>query len=142
MRNVPLILGLGLGLATSTIACTHKEGTGAGVGAVAGGAIGGAVGGTTGLIIGAAAGGALGYTVGHAMEEEDRRRAAYALENNRPVAWHNDRTGNDYRIEPGNSSMRGGRECREFRMMADVDGRPDEVRGLACRTPQGGWETI
>ena len=128
--------------ASLTASCATKRGTGTGVGAVAGGAIGQAVGGTTGLILGAAAGGALGYTVGNAMEEEDRRRAAYALETNRPVSWRNPETGYDYRVEPLETRYERGRECREFRMLAEVEGQPDEVRGTACRAPDGSWETI
>lgn len=142
MRSNLITLLLGASLVTASTSCATKSGTGAGVGAVAGGVAGHAIGGTAGLIIGAAAGGALGYTLGSAMEEEDRRRAAYALEYNRPTAWRNPDTGYEYRVEPLDRRSIGGRDCREFRMFAEVDGRPDEVTGTACRTPDGRWEAL
>ena len=138
MRTNLVTLMLGASLLTAS--CATKSGTGTAVGATAGGALGYAVGGTGGLILGAAAGGALGYTAGRAMEEEDRRRFAYALEANRPVGWRNPDTGYEYRVEPIETRYQRGRECREFRMMADVGGRPDEVYGTACRGPDGAWE--
>jgi surface antigen len=131
-----------LGFAISTSACATKSGTGAATGAIAGGAIGGLVGGEVGLLIGAAAGGALGYTLGRAMEEEDRRRMAYALEANQPAAWRNPQTGYEYRVEPMDTRYEAGRPCREFRVLAEVEGRPDQITGTACRTPDGRWETI
>lgn len=140
MRSSLITVVLGASLLTS--ACATKSGTGAGVGAGAGGALGYAVGGTTGLILGAAAGGALGYTAGKAMEEEDRRRAAYALEQNQPVEWRNTQTGAQYRMEPTDTRYMQGRECRDFRMRAEVDGKPDTMNGTACRRPDGQWEML
>jgi surface antigen len=137
MRSASILL-----LAVLGSACATKSGTGTLAGAAAGGAIGGLVGGDVGLILGAAAGGAVGYTVGRSMDEEDRRRAAYALEENRRSSWRNPQTGYEYRVEPGETSYRDGRECREFRMYADGDGRPDDMRAIACRTPDGRWEAI
>jgi len=135
-----MIVTLGVSLAATS--CATKRGTGTAVGAGAGGALGYAVGGTSGLLIGAALGGALGYTAGRAMEEEDRRRAAIALEQNRMMEWHNAQTGYDYRVEPRGTRYLEGRECRDFRMLAEVEGRPDEVTGTACRRPDGSWEAI
>lgn len=140
MRSYLMIVALGASL--SVAGCGSKSATGTAVGAGAGGLLGQAVGGTTGLIVGAAVGGALGYTAGEAMEEEDRRRAALALEQNRAMQWSNPQTGHDYRVEPTGTVYREGRECRDFRMIADVDGRPDEITGTACRRPDGSWEAI
>src|SRR5262245_12948079 len=81
-------------------ACATKRGTGAAVGAAGGGIFGAAVGGTTGLVVGAAIGGLLGYTTGRAMEEDDRRRLAYALEADHEAQWTNANTGYRYDVEP------------------------------------------
>jgi surface antigen len=35
-----------------------------------------------------------------------------------------------------------GRECRDFRLLAEIEGQPDEVTGTACRRPDGTWEAI
>jgi surface antigen len=136
------VIALIVGVSLTATGCATKSGTGTAVGAGAGGALGYAVGGVGGLVVGGLIGGALGYTVGKSMEEEDRRRAAYALETNRAQAWHNPETGYDYRVEPTKTVYENGRECREFRVLAEVDGQPDQVEGTACRTPDGRWEAI
>ncbi len=127
--------------ATLTASCTPSQ-TGTGVGAVGGGLLGHAVGGDIGMLIGAVAGGALGYSVGRAMEEEDRRRAAYALEQNRTMGWRNPDTGDEYRVEPYDTRYSNGRECRDFRMFTDIEGRTETVNGTACRRPDGQWEMV
>jgi surface antigen len=136
---IPLLLGASL---LSTAACGTQRGTGAGVGAVGGGALGYAVGGGTGLLVGAALGAVLGHEIGRAMEENDRRQVVHALETNEPVRWQNPQTGYDYYVEPTGTVMEQGRECREFRMLADIEGRPEQVYGTACRAPDGNWEVL
>jgi len=140
MRSLILIMILGCSVAAT--GCATKAGTGTAVGAGAGGVIGYALGGTTGLLIGGIAGGALGYATGKSMDNEDRRRAAYALETNREMEWRNESTGRDYRVVPTGTSYRNGRECRNFEMLAHVDGRPDTVTGTACRRSDGSWESM
>lgn len=124
------------------VGCATKRGTGTAVGAGAGALVGGAIGGDTGMLIGALVGGAGGYAVGAEMEEQDRQRAWMALERNRPMEWRNPDTGAQYRIEPTDTRYMSGRECRDFRMMAEIDGRPDQLTGTACRRADGTWETI
>jgi surface antigen len=140
MRSLIIIIILGISLLAA--GCATKAGTGTAVGGAAGGAIGYAIGGTGGMLIGALAGGALGYGVGKSLDEEDRRRAAYALEQNQMMQWQNERTGRAYRIEPTQTTHRSGRECRDYRLVADVEGRPDEITGTACRRPDGTWEAV
>ena len=140
MRTNVMIVTLGVSLLAPS--CATKRGTGTAVGAGAGGVLGYAVGGGTGLLIGGLVGGALGYTAGRAREEEDRRRAAVALERNRTMEWRNAETGNSYRVQPTRTHRVDGRECRDFRMHADVDGKPDEITGTACRRSDGSWEAI
>jgi hypothetical protein len=40
------------------------------------------------------------------------------------------------------SAAGGGRECRDFRVLADLEGEADQVEGTACRRPDGRWEMI
>jgi surface antigen len=142
MRSTYLAVLIGASL-TSAAACATKSQTGAAGGAVAGGLVGHAIGGDTGMLIGAIVGGAVGYEVGRQIEEEDRRRIAYALELEREMEWRNAHTGYAYRVEPtGTRYLGDGRECREFRLLAEIDGRPEEMTGTACRRPDGTWETI
>jgi surface antigen len=138
MRNLIIIAALGLSAAT---ACETPSGQGAAIGGGGGAIIGGLAGGGTGALIGAAAGGLLGYGAGKVVEQRDRERAAIALEQDREYQWRNSE-GNTYRVVPGPTHYYSGRQCRDFRMFADIDGRPQEVRGTACRRPDGSWEQI
>jgi surface antigen len=131
-----------IGVSLSAGACATKSATGTAVGGVTGGALGYAVGGTTGLVIGGLLGGFVGHAAGAQMEAEDRRRAALALEQNRMMQWENQQSGADYRIEPQGTRYIQGRECRDFRLLADIEGKPDEITGTACRRPDGTWETL
>lgn len=140
MRNTIMVTLIGASLATQA-GCATKSGTGAAGGAVGGAAVGGLIGGTEGAIVGAALGGILGYGVGRHMEEQDRRRMAYAIEANQPVQWQNPETGYQYQVQPTRTYYQDdGRQCRSFRMLAEVDGRPDELNGVACRGPDGSWQ--
>jgi surface antigen len=76
------------------------------------------------------------------MEEEDRRRAAIALEQGERAHWQNPRTGYEYTIEPEDTEFKNGRECRDFTLLGEVDGQPEQIRGTACRNPDGSWEQI
>lgn len=119
--------------------CATKQGTGTVVGGAAGGALGYAIGGGPGLVIGALAGGVVGNVVGKGMDDDDRHRAAAALEANRRMEWENSQ-GNHYEVTPTGTRYQEGRECRDFQMTSYVDGKPDEVTGVACRRSDGGWE--
>jgi surface antigen len=121
-------------------ACETKQGQGTAIGGAAGGALGYAVGGVPGLIIGGLSGGAAGSIIGRKMDDEDRARAAAAIERNRQMQWQNPQTGARYEVVPTQTSYRDGRECRDFQMTSYVGGRPDEVNGVACRRPDGRWE--
>lgn len=121
--------------------CATKATTGTAVGAGGGALVGHAIGGTTGMLIGGALGGATGYAVGRSMDEEDRRRAAEALEYNRQVEWRTNE-GELYRMYPTRTSYRQGRECRDYRLQADVEGRAETITGTACRRPDGSWQSM
>ena len=128
-----------LAMVVGTGCATHQD-TGTAVGGAAGGALGYAVGGVPGLVIGGIAGGAAGNVIGRKMDDEDRRRAAYAIQRNQEMEWQNARTGRRYEVVPTQTTYEQGRECRNFQMTTYVDGRPDEVNGVACRRPDGRWE--
>ena len=142
MQTKRIIAALGASTLLLVTACETPSGQGAGTGAVAGGLIGGLAGGSTGLLVGAAAGGLLGYGVGTAIERQDQQRIAYALESNQPVSWQNPETGNTYEVQPMNSTRRDGRQCREFRLQAEIGDEPRDVYGTACRQPDGAWEVM
>jgi surface antigen len=141
MRSKLMTLMVGASLITGA-GCATKSGTGAAVGAVGGGLIGGAVGGSTGLLVGAVAGGLLGFAAGKSLEEEDRRRMAYAFETGQPTRWRNPNTGYAYEVDPMDTRVEGSRECREFRMLAESGSRPEEIYGTACRQPDGSWQLV
>jgi surface antigen len=121
--------------------CATKQGTGTVVGGTAGGALGYAVGGGAGLVIGALAGGVVGNVVGREMDKQDRVQAAAALEANRRMEWES-RNGNRYEVTPTGTRYEAGRECRNFEMTSYIDGRPDEMTGVACRRSDGSWELM
>lgn len=132
-----LILLLGASLMSG---CQTKAGAGAATGATGGAIVGGLVGGSTGAVAGAILGGTLGYGVGRYMDEEDKRRMAWAMEQDRRMQWENEQTGATYQIAPTGTFYRDERECRNFSMVADVNGRPDRINGVACRNPNGSWD--
>jgi surface antigen len=123
-------------------ACATESQTGTAVGAGAGGLIGAAAGGWQGALFGAAVGGLLGYGVGRSVEVENERRMEYALEADRQSRWTNPDTGYVYTVEPQPIYYDRGRSCRQFSMVAEIDGRPRNVYGTACRTAEGRWDVV
>jgi surface antigen len=123
-----------------------QEQTGAVVGGALGGLLGAQVGGgrgtTAAIIAGTLAGAVIGGSVGRTMDTVDRGQLAGALEqvpDNRSVAWQNPNTGAQYEVTPQRTFRSGGRDCREYTMLAYLNGRPEEVTGVACRDAQGRW---
>jgi len=123
-----------------------QEQTGAVVGGALGGLLGAQVGGgrgtTAAIIAGTLAGAAIGGSIGRTMDTVDRGQLAGALEqtpDNRSVAWQNPNTGAQYQVTPQRTFRSGGRDCREYTMLAYLNGQPEEVTGVACRDAQGRW---
>lgn len=121
-------------------------------GMVIGGALGGVLGsqvghghGTTAaIIVGTLLGGAIGGAVGRSMDDTDRLKTAYALENVRtgvPTRWQNPDTGNSFAVVPTNTTETAAGPCREYTIDAMVGGRPQQVFGTACRQADGSWKT-
>ena len=126
-------------------------------GAVAGAASGGGalVGGRgtasriAGAATGAAAGGLAGSTIGASLDEKDRQRAyaaeMQALENGSPgapIGWRSQHTTYHGTVVPGPYYYSGGMRCRAYSHTVYIEGRPQAVRGTACRNPDGSWTAI
>lgn len=143
-------------LGLSVTACNDvgpQQGVGTVVGAVAGGVIGNQFGRGTGNVVataaGAVIGGLIGSEIGKSLDRADQQ-AAYeaemrALEYNRagtPVNWRNPDTGHYGEVVPGPAYQINRRRCRDYAHTVYIEGRPEVVRGTACRAPDGTWRAI
>ena len=137
--------------AVTLVACENpptKEQTGTVAGAVVGGVVGSTIGGGTGrtvaIVAGTIAGGLLGKSIGKKMDENDRMKAALALENTptgQTSAWKNPDTGAQYSVTPTRTYEAKGEPCRDFNVAATIDGKPENQKGTACRQSDGTWKT-
>jgi surface antigen len=123
-------------------------------GALIGGLIGNAIGGrgnrTGPTVAGVVVGGALGAALTSNLDCEDRSyayRTYYdGFNSGRPGAryeWRNPR--NDHRGELRVDRYYNdpdGFRCANFTQTVYIDGRPREVRGRACRQPDGTWAVV
>jgi len=136
----------------TAIVC-RDSGTGAALGAAAGGTAGAIIGATTSHgphQWAATAGGAilgllLGGTVGHAVDTLDRSCAAEAVAYGpvgQPVGWASPTYGTQYQVTPVRQFAVNGATCREYTANAAIDGRWQQVRGTACRQPDGSWQMV
>ena len=131
--------------------CTtmNNEGVGTVSGAVVGGLIGSQFGGGAGKVA-AVAGGALlgaylGGNIGKYMDRQDRMEMQRALESGqtgKQVSWNNPDNGNHYTVTPMRTYYVQEQPCREYMTDVIIDGRPQQMRGKACRQPDGTWRPI
>ncbi len=135
--------------------CAQHRNTlgGAGIGGVAGGIVGSHIGGglgqTAAIIGGTLAGAALGGYVGSyldRMDELDRRKLNYTLENN-PVGttsqWNNSDTGNSYSVTPQKTHKdSSGRYCRDYDVVMEDSKETEKASSTACREPDATWEIV
>lgn len=136
----------------SLIGCSNmnKQDVGMLTGGVAGGLLGSTVGGGNGRILaiaaGTLAGAFIGGQIGKSMDETDRLRMNQALDSNavgQPAYWHNNNTGANYEVVPTkNVTVEGNQYCREYRTMANIGGKKQQVYGTACRKPDGSWQAV
>lgn len=130
-----------------------KQDSGLAVGAVAGGILGSAVGRGSGRIagamVGAVVGGIVGSEIGRSMDKQDRmlaERAEYDAfergQSGRPVRWQNPDNGRYGDVVPMAAYRRGGYDCRDYTHTIYIDGRPQAMRGTACRNPDGTWRNM
>jgi surface antigen len=150
MKKMQLFLVLVTFLSFSLAGCTNNEDAGTVTGAIAGGLLGSTIGQGNGKILavmgGALAGAYIGNAIGRNMDENDYRRMNEALEENslnQPAYWRNDRTGINYEVVPVRDvTYRGNQYCREYRTMANINGRNQTIYGTACRQPDGSWHIV
>jgi surface antigen len=133
----------------------RRENTGTLIGAGSGALLGAAVagGGTGNRLAGAAIGGLLGGLIGNrigaSLDDQDKRLAyeaqINALESGQsgaPVSWRNPDSGRYGTIVSGPPYVESGHNCRSFTHTIYIDGRPQTVRGTACRNPDGTWTSL
>lgn len=117
---------------------------GAILGAAVGSQFGSGSGQTAAIAGGAVIGGIVGHEIGRGMEEADRARVQSTLERTptgQTVAWQNPDTGNQYAVTPTRTyRSAGNRDCREYNTWVFIDGYEEEVKGTACRMPDGRWQ--
>jgi surface antigen len=130
-----------------------RQDTGTILGGVAGGVIGNQFGSGKGkvaaTVAGVIVGGIIGSEIGRGLDEEERRRAMEAeyeaLEHGQegaPRRWRSSRQGRYGSVTPGRRYTYREQTCREFEHTIYIDGRPETMRGKACRQPDGTWKQI
>jgi len=142
-----------LGLAGCGPDGPNKADTGTVVGAVAGGLLGNTVGNGTGRVLatvaGAFVGGVVGHSIGRSLDQQDRALAQQAElaalergESGRATPWRNPDTGRYGEVVPSRPYRRGSQDCRDFTHKVYIDGRPQAMKGTACRNPDGTWSNV
>ena len=131
----------------------NKQDTGLIVGGVAGGLLGNSVGRGGGkvaaTVAGAFIGGVVGSEIGRSMDKQDRLLAQQAelsaLERGRSgerTHWKNPDNGRYGEVVPLAPYKRGLQDCRDYTHTIYIDGRPQAMRGTACRNPDGTWTNV
>ena len=155
MRRLAMISCLALGLA----GCSGPNGeatkadVGLGTGAVLGGVIGNQFGKGSGRVVGTVAGavigGIVGNDIGRKLDQRDRILAQQAEMDawergptGRPVQWRNPDNGRYGEVVPLQPYRRGNADCRDYTHTVYIDGRPQAMRGTACRNPDGTWSNV
>lgn len=91
-------------------------------------------------VIGAITGGIIGSAVGNSIDDGDRACMGHSLELapiGRPVVWVNPHSRVAWRVVPMRNISR---DCREFDVYRDFDGRHSREHMVACRRDRGYWE--
>lgn len=148
-----LLLAFAVSLAACGANGPNKADTGTVVGAVAGGLLGNTVGKGNGKVLatvaGAFIGGVVGNSIGQTLDEQDRvlaQQAEYAaLERGQSgvaEVWRNPDNGRYGEVIPSRPYRRGENDCRDFTHKVYIDGKPQAMRGTACRNPDGTWRNV
>ena len=144
------VLVLGSAACTGPDGRVSKENTGTAGGAILGGVVGSQFGKgdgkIVGALVGAVAGGIIGNDIGRKLDQRDRILAQEAEfealergESGRPRRWQNPDNGRYGDIVPQAPYQRAGRDCRDYAHTVYMEGRPQTIRGTACRNPDGTW---
>jgi surface antigen len=123
------------------------------LGSVAGGVVGNQIGKGRGNVLatvgGAVVGGIIGSQIGASLDERDRKLAQEAeydaLERGQSGVtrnWRDPDNGHYGEIVPSRPYKRGVADCRDYTHTIYIDGRPKQMRGTACRNPDGTWENV
>ncbi len=131
----------------------NKADVGLGTGAVLGGVVGNQFGKGSGRVLGTVAGafigGVIGHDIGRGLDQRDRMLAQQAEmdafergQSGRPVTWRNPDNGRYGEVIPEAPYQDRGRDCRPFTHKVFIDGRPQAMRGTACRNGDGTWTNI
>jgi len=141
--------------------CANGDGTGGiskadgglAVGALAGGILGNQVGSGSGKVLatvaGAVIGGIVGSEIGRSLDKQDQALAQQAelqaLERGQTgsaVPWRNPDNGRYGEVVPSKPYRRGPSDCRDYTHTIYIDGRPQTMRGTACRNGDGTWKNV
>ncbi|MGQ0674148.1 MAG: RT0821/Lpp0805 family surface protein [Hyphomicrobium sp.] len=156
MRKLTAV-SMALALSASVAGCgqdgPNKADTGLVVGAAAGGILGNQIGNGGGRVaataIGAVLGGIVGSEIGRSMDQQDRFLAQQAefdaFERGRSGQgrqWRNPDNGHYGEIIPTRPYKRGVADCRDYTHKVYISGRPQAMRGTACRNADGTWTTV
>jgi len=119
---------------------------GGALGGLAGSQVGGGRGRTAATIGGTILGAMLGGAVGASMDETDRMKTTYALENNptnQSTSWRNPDNNASYTVTPVRTYQgNDGSNCREYSTVGVINGKKETIVGNACRQPDGSWRSI
>ncbi len=133
--------------------CANNQDSGLAVGAIAGGLVGNQFGKGNGRVLatvaGAVVGGIVGSEIGRRMDEHDRLMAQQAEfdaletgESGRSRQWRNPDNGHYGEVTPSRPYKRGVADCRDYAHTIYIDGRPQTMKGTACRNPDGTWRNM
>jgi surface antigen len=131
----------------------NKADTGMVVGAVAGGILGNQIGKGGGNIaataIGAVVGGIVGSEIGRSLDKQDRMLAQEAefdaLERGQSGSvrkWRNPDNGRYGEVIPSKPYKRNALDCRDYTHKIYINGKPQAMKGTACRNPDGTWSNV
>lgn len=152
-KSIAIVGTVAIALGGCTQTTGPKQGFGTVGGAILGGVIGNQFGQGSGRVAATAAGaligGLIGSEIGRSLDEADRQ-AAYeaqlrAMESGAPgapVQWRNPNTGHYGEIVPGPTYQVNAYNCRDYTHTVYIDGRPEVLRGTACRQPDGTWSSV
>lgn len=146
-RRYILIIVAGVALGAGSGCAT---GLNEGIGAVLGGAIAGAAASNIGegranvaaTVAGTLIGAAIGGRIGKAIDDVDALQAEQVLETTptgQTRQWQNPDSGAQFAMTPIETYQRGTAPCREYEMVARIDGQREVIYGTACRGPDGRW---
>jgi surface antigen len=157
MRALAITLVAAGALALS--GCSGPDGTptkgdaglvgGAVLGGIVGSQFGKGGGRVVGTMAGAVIGGIVGNDIGRKLDQRDRLLAQQAEfdafergPSGRPIRWQNPDNGRYGEVVPMTPYKRGPQDCRDFTHTIYIDGRPQAMRGTACRNPDGTWTNV